>query len=122
MLLNIIKILTVLSYCFIPIYGAHFGAPLIFYMYIGVSNGFVMAFVILAALVILLLTIWRKIIISEKILIPAILIFLVGTIYVDGGFLKKSSPFMIILFLALAILLTILIFMKKKPDDSKTMV
>lgn len=80
MLPKALKILTVLSYCFIQLNGEHLGGPLILFLFLGLFNGSwitVLGIIsILTALTILCLTIWREIFIPDKIVIPIVLIIL----------------------------------------------
>lgn len=126
MLLKTVKILTILSYCFIQLNGEHLGGPLILFLFLGLFNGSALTILgiilLLIALVILTLTIWKQVFVSDKIVVPITLIILLAPLILEtseiienGRWLSTVSyQYTLGLFLVLASCLTVLTLRQKK--------
>lgn len=125
MLLNVIKILTVLSFCFIQINGEHLGGPLILLLFISLFNGSALSIIstllLIFALALILLTIVKKIALEKIIILISIITLLAPLLLetidiIEHNRWQSTKPFQysVALFIAFASCLSILIFRNKQ--------
>jgi|ERR1041385_8533155 hypothetical protein len=125
MLLNILKILTILSFCSVIIEGEHIGGPLIMFLFIALGSGEFLYTLFSAGCLISLFVLFLSVInpfhiTSERIVIPLIILFPLILVLYAFTEARYSSPYFFIpagVFIALGFSVIVLTLKKRKGTE-----